>query len=404
VKGKGNVQFAHRISQLPPYLFVEISRKIAEKKSKGIDVISFGIGDPDVPTPSHIIQRLISASQDPANHRYPETEGLPELRKAIAQWYERRFNVSLDPNTEVLPLIGSKEGIGHMAFCFIDPGDIALVPDPGYPVYSVGTLLAGGECYFLPLTEENRFLPDLEAIPESVAQKAKLLWINYPNNPTGAVADLSFFEKVVAFAKKHDIAVCHDGPYSEVTYDGYRPVSFLQAKGAKEVGVEFHSLSKSYNMTGWRIGMVVGNAQMVNALMRLKSNLDSGIPQAIQQAAIEALQGPQDCIDEHNRIYQRRRDLLCKTLLQMGLRVVPPKASLYVWARLPHGATSAAFSAELLEKANVVVTPGAGYGASGEGYIRFSLTLGDDKFDEGVRRLASSGRAAVAALQGGRQA
>ncbi|HUV52682.1 MAG TPA: LL-diaminopimelate aminotransferase, partial [Dehalococcoidia bacterium] len=329
------MQLAKRIEKLPPYLFVQISRKIAEKKAQGIDVISFGIGDPDIPTPPHVIKRLCQAARDPANHRYPETEGLPELRKAIAEWYQQRFGLSFNPDKEVLPLIGSKEGIGHIALCFIDPGDVALVPDPAYPVYSIGTMFAGGESYIMPLTEKNNFLPDLDGIPPKVAKKAKLMWINYPNNPTAAIADLGFFERVVAFAKKYDIAVCHDGPYTEVAFDSYKPISFLQAKGAKDIGVEFHSCSKSYNMTGWRIGMAVGNEKIVNALMRLKSNLDSGVPQAIQHAAIAALLGNQDCIAEHNAIYQRRRNKVVKTLKKLGLKVDLPQASLYVWAKIP---------------------------------------------------------------------
>ncbi|HSP54695.1 MAG TPA: LL-diaminopimelate aminotransferase [Dehalococcoidia bacterium] len=381
------MQFARRVEKLPAYLFAEISKKIAEKRAQGVDVISFAIGDPDLPTPDHILDALAEASRDPANHRYPESEGLPELRQAIARWYQRRFGVDLDPDTEVLPLIGSKEGIGHIAFCFIDPGDVALVPDPGYPVYSVGTLLAGGEPYFLPLTEENDFLPDLHSVPDDIVRRAKILWLNYPNNPTGAVADLEYFNNAVAFARRHGLAVLHDGPYSEVTFDGYQPASFLQAEGAKDVGIEFHSLSKSYNMTGWRIGMAVGNPEIINALMRLKSNLDSGIPQAIQRMAIEALDGPQDCIPEHNAIYQRRRDRLVGALTKLGLRLRPPKASLYLWARVPEGMTSVQFATRLLDEVGVVVTPGIGYGPSGEGYIRLSLTIPDGQLEEGVRRM-----------------
>jgi LL-diaminopimelate aminotransferase len=381
------VQLARRIDKLPPYLFVEISRKIAEKRAQGVDVISFGIGDPDMPTPPHVIDALVEAARDPASHRYPETEGLPEFRRAVAEWYERRFGLSLDPQREVLSLIGSKDGIGHIALCFIDPGDVALVPDPAYPVYAVGTLFAGGEPYYLPLREENGFLPDLDAVPPDVARRAKLLWLNYPNNPTGAVAGLDFFERAVAFARRHDLAVCHDGPYSEVAFDGYRPVSFLQAPGAREVGVEFHSLSKTYNMTGWRIGMAVGNARMIDALMRVKSNLDSGVPLAIQRMAIAALEGPQDCIDEHNAVYQRRRDRLVEALRALGLAVQPPRASLYVWARVPEGHTSMEFATRLLDDVGVVVTPGVGYGAAGEGYVRLSLTIPDDRLEEGLRRL-----------------
>ena len=379
---------SRRIKNLPPYLFVEISKKIAEKRAKGEDVISFAIGDPDIPTPPHIIARLCQAAQDPANHRYPETEGLPELRQAIAGWYNKRFGVSLDANKEVLPLIGSKEGIAHIALCFIDPGDIALVPDPAYPVYSVSTMLAGGRPYYLPLVEANNFLPDLRRIPADILKRAKLLWLNYPNNPTGAVADLNFFNRAVKFARQHDLAICHDGPYSEVAFDGYQPVSFMQADGAKEIGVEFHSLSKSYNMTGWRVGMVVGNAEMVDALKRLKSNLDSGIPQAIQHAAIEALTGAQDCIQKHNAIYQRRRDLVIDMLNSIGLDAKPPKASLYVWAKVPQGYTSVDLATDLLDKVGVVVTPGASYGKSGEGYVRLSLTIPDTALVKGLSRLA----------------
>jgi LL-diaminopimelate aminotransferase len=383
------MKLARRIETLPPYLFVEISKKIAEKKAKGEDVVSFAIGDPDIPTPSHIIERLCQAAQDPANHRYPESEGLPELRQAIAEWYKRRFNVSLDPEKEVLPLIGAKEGIAHIALCFIDPGDIALVPDPGYPVYSIGTLLTGGNPYYLPLYESNRFLPDFDSIPDYIAKRAKILWINYPNNPTGAVADLDFFNRTVEFARKHNLAVCHDGPYTEVAFDGYQPISFMQTDGAREVGVEFHTLSKSYNMTGWRIGMVVGNATMVDALKRVKSNMDSGIPQAIQYAAIEALRGPQDCIQEHNAIYQRRRDLVVEMLNSIGLEAKPPKASLYVWVKIPEGYGSVDFATDLLEQVGVVVTPGIGYGKNGEGYIRISLTIPDAGLVKGLSRLAA---------------
>ncbi len=382
------MKLARRIESLPPYLFVEITKKIAEKKAKGEDVISFAIGDPDIPTPSHIIDRLCQAAQDPANHRYPESDGLPELRQAIAEWYKKRFNVSLDPDKEVLPLIGAKEGIAHIALCFIDPGDIALVPDPAYPVYSIGTMLAGGRPYYLPLAEKNHFLPDFNSIPEHIVKRVKLLWINYPNNPTGAVADLDFFNRTVKFARQHDLAVCHDGPYTEVAFDGYQPVSFMQADGAKEVGVEFHSLSKTYNMTGWRIGMLVGNATMVNALKTIKSNMDSGIPQAIQYAAIEALRGSQDCIQEHNAIYQRRRDLVVDMLNSIGLETKSPKASLYVWVKVPEGYNSVDFATDLLEQVGVVVTPGIGYGRSGEGYVRLSLTIPDAGLVKGLSRLA----------------
>jgi LL-diaminopimelate aminotransferase len=383
------MELSERINKLTPYLFVEINRKIEEKKRKGIDVISFAIGDPDMPTPDHIIDELCKEARNPVNHRYPETAGLSELCNAIAQWYKNRFGVSLDPAKEVLPLIGSKEGIGHISFCFIDKNDIALITNPGYPVYSISTSLAGGEPYFLDLNEENNYLPDLNTIPEDVLRRAKLLWLNYPNNPTGATADIDFFRKAVEFARRNGILICHDAPYTEVAFDGYSPPSFLETEGAKEVAVEFHSLSKTYNMTGWRIGMAVGNEKAVNALFRLKSNLDSGIPQAIQKAAIHALLSTQENIGIQNAIYQKRRDRLVKALNDIGLKVMVPKASFYIWAKIPSGYTSVEFTASLLDKANVAVTPGTGYGSAGEGYIRLSITVPDDRIDEGIQRIRS---------------
>ena len=380
---------AKRVKSLPPYLFVGISKKIQEKRAKGEEVISFGIGDPDIPTPQHIIDSLRKAARVPANHRYPESYGLPELRQAIAGWYERRFGVILNPDTEVLPLLGSKEGIAHIALCFIDPGDIALVPDPCYPVYPIGTMLAGGESYYMPLTENNGFLPDFDKIPAATLKKAKVLWINYPNNPTGAVCDLKFFQKAVDFARRYDIAVCHDGPYTEVAFDGYKPYSFLQAKGAKDVGVEFHSCSKTYNMTGWRIGWVAGNATMIDALMRIKSNLDSGIPQAIQQMAITALESSQDCIKEHNEIYEKRRDRVVAVLNKIGAKAEKPKASLYIWAKVPESYNSLTFTDSLLDEVGVVVTPGTGYGRQGEGYVRLSLTISEADLKKGLAKLAA---------------
>jgi len=379
---------SQRVASLPPYLFVEISRKIAAKKARGEDVVSFAIGDPDIPTPEHIIDRLCQAAREPANHRYPESEGLPELRKAIAEWYFKRFGVTLDADTEVLPLIGSKEGIGHIAFCLLNDQDVALIPDPCYPVYPVSVMLAGGRACYMPLTRENHFLPELNDIPKTELKKARMMWLNYPNNPTGAVADLNFFRMAAEFGKRHQLAICHDGPYSEVAFDSYRPVSFLQAEGARETGIEFHSLSKSYNMTGWRIGMAVGNAEIIDALKRLKSNLDSGIPQAIQYAAITALNGPQDCIREHNDVYQERRDQIVKALNELGLEARPPVASLYVWARVPKGYNSVEFASDLLDKVSVVVTPGLGYGKSGENYVRLSLTIPDVNLEKGLARLA----------------
>jgi len=381
------VRFAERVRQLPPYLFVGISRAIAEKKAQGIDVISFGIGDPDIATPEGVLDALDRAARVPANHRYPESEGLPEFRKAVADWYQRRFGLYLDPETEVLNLIGAKEGIGHAALCFIDPGDVALVPDPGYPVYSVGTMFAGGETHFVPLKEENGWLPDLGAVPEDVAARATVLWLNYPNNPTGATATLDFFEKAVEFAKRHDLALMHDACYSEVTYDGYRAPSLLQADGAMDVAIEFHSVSKTYNMTGWRIGMAAGNAEMINALMRVKSNLDSGASQATQEMAIAALNLPDSWVEANNEIYRRRRDRVTAGLRSVGLDAVAPKAGLYIWSRVPEGYTSAEFTQLLLDERDIVVTPGTGYGPAGEGYVRLSLTTPDDRIEEGLSRL-----------------
>ena len=382
------MNFASRIDKVPPYLFVEISRKIAAKREQGIDVISFGIGDPDIPTPDNVIEKLRETALDGPNHRYPETDGLPEFRQAVADWYQSRFGISVHPDRETLPLIGAKEGIGHAALCFIDPGDIALVPDPGYPVYSVGTWFAGGECHWMPLLEENGWMPDLDAIPSDVADKAKVIWLNYPNNPTGAIADADYFAKVVEFAKAHDIAVMHDASYSEVAFDGYRPISFLETPGAMDVGVEFHSLSKSYNMTGWRLGMAVGNEEIISALMVIKSNLDSGVPNAIQYMGMEAMQLSMKAIDERNAIYERRRDRVVQTLRDIGLDAIPPKASLYVWTRIPEGFTSAEFTALLLDEADIVVTPGNGYGQYGEGYIRLSLTIDDADMEKGLAKLA----------------
>jgi len=383
------MKFSSRLDKLSPYPFVEISRIIAEKRAAGADVVTFGIGDPDIPTPAPIIDRLLRASQDPPNHRYPETDGLPELRRAIASWYEKRFSVQLNPDTEVLPLIGAKEGIGHVALCFLDPGDLALVPDPAYPVYGVGTMFAGAESHIMPLYEKNGWLPDLGAIPEGVAHSAKVMWLNYPNNPTSAVATAEDLAGVTAYCREHDIALLHDAAYSEVGYQGYRATSSMQVEGAKDVGIEFHSLSKTYNMTGWRIGMAVGNADMIKALFQIKANLDSGIPQAVQEMAMEALTGPQDCVDDNVAIYQRRRDRVVTALSSMGLEVAVPQASLYVWAHVPEGYTSADFAARLLEDIDIVVTPGSSYGQYGEGYIRLSLTTPDEQVEKGCQRLES---------------
>ena len=387
------MRLARRVEQLPPYLFLGISRLIERKRAQGVDVISFGIGDPDLPTPDHIVESLRRAAGDPVNHRYPESDGLPELRQAIARWYGRRHGVELDADAQVVPLIGSKEGIGHLPLCLIDPGDVALVTDPGYPVYEAGTMFAGGEVVKLPLREEDGWLPRLDEAPREALERARILWLNYPNNPTGAVADLAFFERAVRWAHDHDVVIAHDLAYADVTFDGYVAPSILEAEGADEVAVEFNSLSKAFNMTGWRIGMAVGNATVVDALTRVKSNLDSGVPQAIQQMAITALDGPLDEIARHNDIYRARRDRVVEVLRALGLHVDPPKASLYVWARLPEGERSSGeYAQQLVEETGVVVTPGLGYGDAGEGCIRLSLTVPDDRLDEGMRRLAAFAR------------
>ena len=380
--------FAKRVQQLPPYLFVGISRIIAAKRAQGIDVVDFGIGDPDIPTPEPVLDALKSGSDKPANHRYPESEGLPEFRQAVTDWYGRRFGVELDPVTEAINLIGAKEGIGHAALCFIDPGDIALVPDPAYPVYSIGTMFAGGESHYVPLLEKNAWLVDFQEISTEAAKRAKVLWLNYPNNPTGAVASVRFFQEAVEFARQFDLYLLHDACYTEVTYDGYVAPSILQVEGARDMSMEFHSLSKTANMTGWRVGMAVGNSEMVNALMRVKSNLDSGLSQANQEMGIAALDLPGEWIAANNAKYRQRRDKLVSGLQAIGLDPNTPEAGLYIWSPTPPGYTSAEFAELLLNELDMVVTPGTGYGPSGEGFIRLSLTTPDEKVDEGLRRLS----------------
>ena len=382
------MKFAKRVQDLPPYLFVGISKAIAKKKEQGIDVISFGIGDPDIPTPKKVLDRLKKASDIPAHHRYPESEGLPEFRKAVADFYKNRFGVELDFNNEIINLIGAKEGIAHTPLCFIDPGDKALVPNPAYPVYEIGTMFAGGETVYVDLLEENNFLIDFTSIDTKLAKEAKMLWINYPNNPTGAIAHLDFFKEAVEFCKEFDIALMHDACYTEVTYDDYVAPSLLQVPEAKDISIEFHSLSKTANMTGWRVGTAVGNPDMINALMRVKSNIDSGLSQAIQEMGIEALSLSKDWLNANNETYKKRRDKVVATLKEIGLDANAPKATLYIWTRVPNGYTSASFTAKLLEEVNVVVTPGSGYGTAGEGFIRLSLTIPDEQIDEGLKRLS----------------
>ncbi|GAB6181082.1 LL-diaminopimelate aminotransferase [Desulfotomaculum defluvii] len=378
---------AERIKNLPPYLFARIEQVIAQKKEEGVDIISLGIGDPDMPTPEHIIKEAEKQIYVPENHQYPSSVGMLSYRKAVADFYTKRFGVELDPKKEVVSLIGSKEGIAHISWCYLNPGDVVLVPDPGYPVYSGGAILAGAVPYYMPLTKENGFLPDLNSIPEDIAKKAKMMFINYPNNPTGAIADENFYKEVIEFAKKYEILVCHDNAYSEVSYDGYLPLSFLQIPGAKEVGIEFSSVSKAYNMTGWRIGWIAGNESVVEALGRFKSNIDSGQFQAVQYAAMAGLNGPQDIIAANNEIYRERRDVVIDGLNAMGWNLEKPKATFYIWAPVPKGFTSASFAEYVIEKAGVVVTAGNGYGDQGEGYFRVSITIPKERIVEALERM-----------------
>jgi LL-diaminopimelate aminotransferase len=381
------VRPASRVAQIPPYLFARIDKKKEEARKKGLDLIDFGIGDPDIPTPGKIIERMKQAVADPQNHRYPSYEGMFAYRKAVADWYLTRFGVELDPNDEVVALIGSKEGIAHMPWAYVDEGDVVLVPSPGYPVYKIATQLAGGTPYIMPLLEENRFMPRLDVIPEEVLKKAKLLFANYPNNPTGAHGDDEFYERLIHTAIKHDILICHDAAYSEIAYDGYRPKSILQFDKGKKHSVEFHSLSKTYCMTGWRIGFAVGNRDAIANLGKLKTNLDSGVFQAIQYAAIEALTGDQRSVTELCNTLQKRRDLVVDGLLSVGIKVTSPRATFYIWAKVPEGHTSAGFCEKLIEEKGIVVTPGSGFGDEGEGYFRISITIGEERIAEAIKRL-----------------
>ncbi|HEY8803265.1 MAG TPA: LL-diaminopimelate aminotransferase, partial [Candidatus Dormibacteraeota bacterium] len=369
------------------YLFAEIDRKVQEKKRAGVDVISLGIGDPDLPTPPRIVHVLQEAAADPANHRYASYFGLAELRQAIAGWYGARSGVTLDPDTEILPTLGSKDGIAHVPLALVDPGDIVLAPNPGYTVYMTGALMAGGDPYVMPLTAANHWLPDLDAIPEDVAERARLMWLNYPNNPTAAVADREFLESAVAFCQRHDIILCHDAPYSEIAFDGYRPLTLFEVPGAKEIGLEFHSLSKTFNMTGWRIGWVCGRADLVGLIGQLKTNIDSGIFQAVQWAAIEALNGGDQDTREANKVYARRHRLVADTLNDLGWNLKPPRATFYVWAPVPAGYDSIGFASHVLNEVGVNITPGVGFGAHGEGYFRLSVTAPDARLEEAMTRM-----------------
>jgi LL-diaminopimelate aminotransferase len=381
------IKKARRINELPPYLFAEIDRRKRAALARGVDLIDLGIGDPDIPTPSVIVEKLFEGASKPVNHRYPNSSGMLEFRQAVASWYQSRFNVKLDAATEVVSLIGSKEGIGNMAVAFVDPGDVVLVASPCYPVYHIGTAFNGGKNYFLPLKKANHFLPDLDSIPADLAKQAKLLWINYPNNPTAAVADKDFYLRVIEFANKNNVIVCHDAAYTEMGYDDYRPMSFLEVAGAREVGIEFHSLSKTFNMTGWRIGMAVGNADLVAGLAQAKSNLDSGIFQAVQEAGIEALKLGDAIVAPSRKIYQERRDILVDGLRAVGLECEKPKATFYVWVSCPKGLSSAEFTAKLLDEAGVVTTPGNGFGDAGEGYVRFTVCVDKERLREVAERI-----------------
>ncbi len=386
-----NVELAKRLDGLPPYLFAEIDKVKDEIRRQGVDLISLGIGDPDLPTPPHIVHALQAAAEKIANHQYPPYEGTQTFRGAVAQWYQRRFGVNLDPATEVLSLIGSKEGIGHLPLAYINPGDAVLVPDPGYPVYHAGTVFAGGEPVVMPLRASNGFLPDLKAIAPEHARRAKLMFLNYPNNPTAAVAPREFLEDVVEFAHRHHIIVCHDAAYSEVAFGGYRPLSFLEVDGAREVGIEMHSLSKTYNMTGWRVGFAVGDVQLLAGLATIKTNLDSGVFMAVQDAAVAALTGPDECVEEMRRIYQRRQEITLAGLKEIGLQAERPHATFYLWVPVPPQYTSSELTTRMIREAGVVPTPGIGFGAHGEGFIRLSLTVDDHRIREAIERLKKVG-------------
>jgi LL-diaminopimelate aminotransferase len=379
---------AERLKKLPPYLFKEIDRLRDEVRSRGVDIIDLGVGDPDQPTPQHVITKLQEAAEDPATHRYPAYSGMNRFRDAAATWFEERFGIKLDPAKQVITLIGSKEGLAHFPFAFVNPGDVVLCPNPAYPVYNSSTYMVGGEPYQMPLLKENGFLPDLEAIPADVLKKAKVLIINYPNNPTAAVADVDYYTQVAAFAAKHGLMVVSDAAYTEMAYDGLKPPSFLNAPGGMDVGIEFHSLSKTYNMTGWRLGFAVGNAELVAGMGLVKSQIDSGAFDAVQIAGIAALEGDQKCVADMCKLYQERRDVLVNGLRGLGLAVEPPKATFYVWCPCPKGVKSAEFTMRLLNEAGIVSTPGNGFGAPGEGYVRFALTVDKKRLAEAVDRLS----------------
>jgi LL-diaminopimelate aminotransferase len=389
------VRFAKRLDAVPPYLFAQLERKLAEKQREGVDVISLGIGDPDLPTPAPVVDALIAGARDAATHQYPTNHGSEELREAAADFYRDRFGVELDTGSEVVPALGGKEAVGHIALALLDAGDVALSPDPGYPPYTSGPLFAGADPHYLPLEEANGFLPDLESIPDEIAARANVLYLNYPNNPTGAVVQPGYFERAVEFARAHDLVVVHDNAYSEICFDGYIAPSFLETPGAMEVGVEIFSISKGWNMTGWRSGLVAGNAEVVERYRQLKTNLDSGMFEAVQQATIAALTESRDFPKEMSEVYRRRRNLVAEGLTAIGLEVTPPRATPYFWVRVPDGHTSESFTELVLEEAGVLVSPGPAYGPSGEGFFRISMTVPDDRLEEAVRRIESSLRSGI---------
>jgi len=381
------IKVASRLSRLPPYLFAELDRLKREMQDRGVDVISLGIGDPDLPTPPNIVKACQEAVESPVNHRYPDYQGLDRFREAVSKWYQSRFEVSLNPQTEACALIGSKEGIANFPVAVLDPGDIVLIPDPGYPVYYSGCVFNGGEPYFMPLRKENAFLPDLSRIPAQVARRAKLMWLNYPNNPTAATTDKVFLQHAVQFCLAHEIILAHDFAYSEIAFDNYRAPSVLEVEGARECAIEFHSLSKTYSMTGWRVGFAVGNSQLIAALGAVKTNIDSGVFQAVQEAAIAGLTGSDDSVKRYCAIYQERRDLMVDALRSIGLECELPRATFYIWASVPSNYTSASFAERVLRETGVVITPGSGFGKSGEGYVRFSLTVPSERLREAVKRI-----------------
>ncbi len=382
-------EIAKRLKLLPPYLFAELDKKKRKKQEEGVDVIDLGVGDPDLPTPEPIVEALIEASKNPENHKYPSYVGMKAFREAVSRWYKRRFGVELDPEGEVIALIGSKEGIAHFPFAFVNPGDVVLCPDPAYPVYRTGTILAGGEPYPLPLKKENDFLPNLGSIPKNILDRAKIIWINYPNNPTSADATEDFYRELIKWAKKHRIIVASDNAYSEIYTGERKPLSLLQIEGAKEIAIEFHSLSKTYNMTGWRIGMAVGNEELIKALGNVKTNIDSGQFNAVQQAAITALNLPQRELDKLREVYRKRREVMTSVLRKIGLKPFESDVTFYVWTEVPQGYSSAQFVSKLIEEVGVVCTPGSGFGSAGEGFFRISLTVPTKRLEEAARRIES---------------